>query len=124
MNRLDGEQVEIKVRKMIEKPGKEIILVFDEYEIQLDNRCLGKETVTCDKCKLKFRCYTSDALRINFKSDILKMPLPSQHPTLGEVIQWYLRNMGVDHSLTKIVAYDTIEKDKKSEKRSRAKKKG
>ena len=119
---MNGEQVSIKISKAVEKPGKEIILIFSEYEILLDNRCLGKDTDVCDKCKLKFRCFTSDAIRINFDEEIVKMPLPSERPTLGEVVQWYLRSKGVKHDLTKIVAYDTIEKDgKKDGKRSRAK---
>ena len=103
MINLDGDQnVTIKIRELKEKPGKEIIMVFEDCELLVDNRCLGKDTDACNKCKLKFRCYTSDALRINFKSEIIKMPLPSERPTLGEIIQWYLHMNGVDPSLTGI----------------------
>ena len=122
MINLDGDQnVTIKIRELKEKPGKEIIMVFEDCELLVDNRCLGKDTDACDKCKLKFRCYTSDALRINFKDEITKMPLPSERPTLGEIIQWYLHMNGVDPSLTKIVAYDIIEEDGKKRKKKRAK---
>jgi len=106
-----GNDVKIKVRELKEKPGKEIILVFDEYEILLDNRCLGKDTDVCNTCKLKFRCYTGDAIRINFADEIVKMPLPSERPTLGEIIQWYLEIKGVNPDLTKMVAYDIIGKE-------------
>ena len=109
--------VSIRIRELKEKPGKEIILTFKDYELLLDNRCLGKDTEACDKCKLKFRCYSSDAIRISFDEELAKMPLPSKRPTLGEAIQWYLQNKGVDPNLTKIVAYDTIEEDKKGKKR-------
>ena len=122
--RLDGDSnVTIRIRELKEKPGKEIILVFGEYEILLDNRCLGNtdEEKHCSKCKLKFRCFTSDAIRINFNDDLLKMPLPSERPTLGEIVQWYFASKGVDQSLTKIAAYDTIEEGEKGGKRSRAK---
>ena len=112
-----NQNITIKVRRVKEKPGKEIVLVFDKYELLLDNRCLGKDTKACDKCKLKFRCYSGDAIRINFDDEIAKMPLPSERPTLGEVIQWYLREKGVDPKLTKIVAYDTIEKNKSKKKK-------
>ena len=101
--KLDGDNITIKVRKLEEKAGKEIIMVFEDCELLVDNRCLGKDTEACDKCKLKFRCYTSDALRINFKDEIIKMPLPSERPTLGEIIQHYLWLNGVDPNLTKIV---------------------
>jgi len=115
MIRLDSsDNITIKVRELKEKPGKEIILVFDKYEILLDNRCLGQNTKACDKCKLKFRCYTGDALRINFNDDLLKLSLPSERPTLGEIIQWYLASKGVDQSLTGIY----VEKEGK-EKRLR-----
>ena len=124
MVRLDGDQnITIRVRELKEKPGKEIVLIIGEYEILLDNRCLGKDTEVCDKCKLKFRCYTGDALRINFNEEILKMPLPSQHPTLGEIIQWYMQSKGVKPDLTKIVAYDTIEEDGSEKRRKVGKKK-
>ena len=112
-----SNDVSIRVRKLKEKPGKEIILTWDKYEILLDNRCLGTEEKDCEQCKLKFRCWSSDALRINFDEEIAKMPLPSERPTLGEAIQWYLQTKGVDPNLTKIVAYDTIEEDKKSKKK-------
>jgi len=123
INRLDGNQdITINIREIKDKPGKEIVLVFDEYEIQLDNRCLGKDTEACDKCKLKFRCYTSDALRINFKSEIIKMPLPSERPTISEIVQWYLQRNGVSPDLTKIAACDILDKDgEEGGKRSRAK---
>lgn len=102
--KLDGDQnITIKIRELKEKPGKEIVMVFEDCELLVDNRCLGKDTDVCDKCKLKFRCYTSDALRINFKDEIIKMPLPSERPTLGEIIQYYLQGNGVDPNLTKIV---------------------
>lgn len=105
--RLDGDaNVSITIREVKELPGKEIVLTFEhnKYELLLDNRCLGKDTEACDKCKLKFRCYTGDALRISFDEEIAKMPLPSQRPTLGEVIEWYLRSKGVDPSLTSLEA--------------------
>ena len=120
---LDGDaNITINIKKMKEKPGKEIVMVFEDCELLLDNRCLGKDTEACDKCKLKFRCYTSDALRINFKDEIIKMPLPSQRPTIGEIVQWYFQRNGVDQSLTKIVAYDTIEEDGKAPKKKKGKK--
>jgi len=122
MINLDGDQnITIKIRELKEKPGKEIVMVFEDCELLVDNRCLGKDTDACNKCKLKFRCYTSDALRINFKDEIIKMPLPSERPTLGEIIQWYLQMNGVDPSLTKIVAYGTIEEDGKKRKKKKGK---
>ena len=109
---MDGEQnISVRIRELKEKPGKEIILVLDKYEILLDNRCLGRDEI-CGKCKLKFRCYSSDALRINFDEEILKMPLPSERPTLGEVIQHYLQNKGVDPKLTGI-AGEVVEANEK-----------
>lgn len=104
MIKLDSDQnITIKVREIKEKSGKEIVVVFEDCELLMDNRCLGKDTDACSKCKLKFRCYTSDALRINFKDEILKMPLPSERPTISEIVQHYLYGNGVDPKLTKIV---------------------
>ncbi len=112
-NKLDGDNITVKVRKLKEKLGKEIVLVFGKYEVLLDNRCLGKDTEACDKCKLKFRCYTGDALRVSFEDEIAKMPLPSERPTISEIIQWYLLRSGVDSKLTGIY----IEKEEKPRKK-------
>lgn len=109
---MDGDQnITIKIKQLKEKPGKEIVLVFNGYEILLDNRCLGKDTDVCDKCKVKFRCYTGDALRINFDEEIVKMSLPSERPTLGKIVQWYLQSKGVSSDLTGIY----VEKAEKKE---------
>lgn len=103
MAQLDNnDNTSINIREVQEKPGKEIILVFDNYEILLDNRCLGWGTGVCNRCKLKFRCHTSDALRIDFKEDIVKTPLPPERLTISEITQIYLSNQGVDSKLTGI----------------------
>lgn len=108
MIHIDGDpNISIRVSKKVDKPGKDIILVFDtklsgHCEILLDNRCLGKNTKACDGCKLKFRCYSGDAIRINFDEELAHFSVPAEHPTLGEVVQWYLKSKGVDPDLTKV----------------------
>ena len=117
LNNMDNNDAiyTIKVKELKEKPGKPIYLTFKgkDYQLLTDKRCLGctDEDNICKTCKLKFRCFTSDALRVNVEDDLAHLPTGSQEPTIGEILDIFLASKGVD--LTKIKARGKIIEDKR-----------
>jgi len=106
MNHLDDDAIyTVKIREIEEKPGKPIYLTFKgkDYQLLTDMRCVGNtdEDNICKTCKLKFRCFSSDALRVNVEDDLAKIPF-QQEPTITEILKVFLARSGVD--LTKLEA--------------------
>ncbi len=108
----DDAIITIKVREIKDEPGKPIYLTFKDKEYQLltDVRCLGNtdEDNICKPCKLKFRCFTSDGLRVNVENDLANIPF-QQEPTISDLIKMFLAKNGVD--LTKCEARAKILED-------------
>jgi len=94
------DDILIKVKEIKNKPGKPIYLTIKDkkYELLLDQRCVGNtdEENFCKKCRLKFRCFTSEGLKINLEDDLGKLPVGSRQPTLGEMVEMFLAANGVD----------------------------
>ena len=91
----------IRVKEIKDRPGKPIYLTIKDkpYELLLDQRCVGNtdEDNFCKKCRLKFRCFTSEGLKINLEDDLGKLPIDStMQPTLGEMVERFLAANGVD----------------------------
>ncbi len=110
---LDDENIiTVKIREIKEEPGKPIYLTFKDksYQLLADKRCLGNtdEDNICKACRLKFRCFTGDALRISVDDDLANIPFASE-PTISEVIDTFLARNGVD--LTKCEARAKIIED-------------
>jgi hypothetical protein len=108
----------VKIRELKEKPGKPIYLTFKgkDYQLLADMRCVGNtdEDNICKTCKLKFRCFSSDALRVNVEDDLAKIPF-QEEPTITEILEIFLAHNGVD--LTKLEARGKlIENERKQEK--------
>jgi len=103
-----------EIKELKEAPGKPIYLTFDnkKYKLLTDKRCLGKLDYDhiCKDCKLKFKCYSGDALNINVDKDLTKVPFNGmQEPTIHELIDRFLAMNGVD--LQKIAARAKIIED-------------
>ncbi len=117
VNLEDDAIITVKIREVKEEPGKPIYLTFKDkpYQLLTDKRCLGNtdEENICKPCKLKFRCFTSDGLRINLEDDLAKIPF-DQEPTITELVEAFLARNGVD--LTKCAARARmIENERKRE---------
>jgi len=77
------------------------LIIDDKMSIRLGQSCIGKtdEKKYCDNCKLKFRCFTNDTLKIHATNDInvnvktmvldfqINVFLISNCPELREVIE-------------------------------------
>jgi len=85
----------------------------------MDKRCLGNtdEENICKSCKLKFRCFTSDGLRVNLEDDLAKIPF-DQEPTITELLEAFLARSGVD--LTKCAARAKIIENERKREEKRA----
>ncbi len=116
MNHLDADDtiITVRIREVKEEPGKPIYLTFKDkpYQLLADKRCLGNtdEDNICKPCKLKFRCFTSDGLRVNVEDDLGDIGF-SQEPTINEMIDEFLARNGVD--LTKLQARAKIIEDER-----------
>jgi len=104
---MDGEQ-EIVISKITHtsEPGKDIRLVAEtkrgDYDIATGLRCPGNinEEKHCKGCKLKFKCFTSDALRIEL-SQFEGLRLRKEDPSIAELVEAYLGANGMKLTFTK-----------------------
>ena len=118
----DGsDTISIRVKEIKDKPGKPIYLTIKDknYELLLDQRCVGNtdEDNFCKKCRLKFRCFTSEGLKINLEDDLGKLPVGSMQPTLGEMVGMFLAANGVD--LTALKARAKMIENEKAQREDR-----
>ena len=91
------EKIEKAAARAFEmEDGKTVLVDIGGTGIRCDYRCMDKETEVCDKCRLKFKCYTSQYLIIEGK----ELRLNDIGQTLNE----------------KVEAYVTSRKGKRSEK--------
>ncbi len=85
------DEVEIRVREVKDKPGKPIVVVFEDCRLLSDIRCMDKDTDKCDRCKARFKCLTGANLEINFLKELRCEASDSLEVTLGEMIEAFLR---------------------------------
>jgi hypothetical protein len=91
---INPDEIEINIREVKDKPGKAITVVFEDCRLLSDIRCLAKDTEKCDKCKLKFRCFTGANLDINFLKELKCQALEELQITLNEAVEAFLRASG------------------------------
>lgn len=87
---INPDEIEIRVREVKEKPGKPIVVVFGDCKVLTDVRCLGKEGEDCNKCKLKFRCFTNNNLEINFLKELRCQASEELDISLDNLIKFFL----------------------------------
>jgi hypothetical protein len=81
-------EVTITTKKVAEEKGKPVYLVISaahygkEIKVMVDHRCLfGEDEEKCDVCRLKFNCFTSEALNVTLEElypraeDLTEIPL-------------------------------------------------
>jgi len=85
------DDIEISVREVKERPGKAIVIVFEDCRLLSDIRCLDKDTDKCDKCKAKFKCFTGANLEINFLKELRCQASDELYVTLNQMVEAYLK---------------------------------
>ena len=111
---MDNQIFTVEIKELKETPGKPIYLTFDnkKYKLLTDKRCLGNLDYDniCINCRLKFKCYSGDALNVNVDKDLSKVRFNGiQEPTINELLDSFLAMNGVD--LQKIAARAKIIED-------------
>lgn len=87
---MNPDDVEITVREIKEKPGKPIVVVFEDCRFLSDVRCLGNDDVDCLKCKLRFKCLSCYNLEINFLKELRCEATDSFEISLSDMIKIFL----------------------------------
>lgn len=87
----DEEEISVRISEVVDLPGKKIAVKIGATYVAPNNltrpqrivseyRCPEEEN-TCQKCTLKFICYSSDTLEIDYK----ELNLPEEEPISDKV---------------------------------------
>jgi len=70
---VNPKDVVIKVTEIEDEKGKPIVVVLPvaaggrkELWIMSDVRCMDKDTDVCNKCRLRYQCYSGNVLKIDY----------------------------------------------------------
>lgn len=87
------DEINIRIREVVDLPGKKVAITIPAtythadglqrpQRIVADFRCLEQEQqIVCQICTLRFRCYLSDTLEIDYKD----LALPDEAPINDKV---------------------------------------
>ena len=88
---INVDEVEIRIREVKDKPGKPIVIVFEDCRLLSDIRCMDKDTDKCDRCGTRFKCLSGLNLEINFLKELRCEASDNFDVTLNEMVEAFLR---------------------------------